>query len=260
LSDASDAVLERASAQTASLSDFTQTPYVTVNGAPSFTDTESLNFTLNQALGRANTALEATAEATVEATDEVLVITVEPLLGEHVEPPLQIDLPAGWGAGYDMFVLGDLDAIRNIPIAVYSGPVTGGRGSIVLIWGFPNVLVGNPFAEGGAHPDLYLDGTRLLRMMVFEQGCNIGTDVRRDYSVGGMAALGTQFAAVTCPSLPDARGWFAGLQQFNLNFVFYVYVEPKEALEGAEAELQTILNSVRFVAPPTPEATEQGSN
>lgn len=118
-------------------------------------------------------------------------------------------------------------------------------------------MVGSPVATA-VEPDLWLDGTRLLRLAIVEEGCNIGTDLRTEYNVGGLSAIGTQFAAVSCPELPDTRGWFAGLRQFNLNFMFYVFAEPIEAVDAAETELRAILESIRFVVPeaePDAEAT-----
>jgi hypothetical protein len=77
--------------------------------------------------------------------------------------------------------------------------------------------------------------------------------LQREYNVGGLTAIGTQFAAVDCPELPDTRGWFAGLRQYNLNYIFYVYTGPISAMDTAEAELQSILNTVLFSVPPTPD-------
>jgi hypothetical protein len=199
---------------------------------------------------------EVTPEATPEPTK--IVVTIEPLLGRKIPPPLDIQLPQGWKVGYDTLLMkADENVMRGVPLAVYSGPVTGGNGTIVLLWGFPNLV--NPFPQGGtpAVPDLWADGLRLLRLAVFEQGCNIGTDLKRSYRVGLEPAVGTQFAAVTCPDKqPDTRGWFAGVQKYNLNFVFYVYSDPISAMDKASLELQAILDTVRFKQPEaTPEAT-----
>jgi len=86
-------------------------------------------------------------------------------------------------------------------------------------------------------------------LAVIETGCNIGTDERREYSIGGLAAAGTQFAAVDCPALPDTRGWFAGLQQGGINYLFYAFTEPIDALDAAAPELQAVLDTVRFLTP-----------
>lgn len=253
ISERPDQMLELAQAALNNEVNFTALPYVTINGLSSLTDPASLAFTVDVVLRQA--AARATAAVDPAATPDPDLVTLEPLMGDQVPPPLTIDLPDGWQAGYDVLVLQDIDAIRNLPFAVYTGPVTGGQGTIVLLWAFPNLLSGNPLL-GEVAPDLWADGTRLLRLAIVEAGCNIGTDLRREYPIGGLTALGTSFAAVDCPALPDTRGWFAGLQQFDLNFVFYAFAEPITALDGpAEDELQAILDTVQFVRPPTPTPT-----
>ncbi|MCS7070326.1 MAG: hypothetical protein NZM00_02400 [Anaerolinea sp.] len=255
ISDRPDAVLDQAQIALDAEANFNALPYVTVAGLSAVPNPDGLTFTIDLALERlaaAQQAAQVTPTPDPEATPEPEVVVLEPLMGDRVPPPLTIDLPDGWRMGYDVLLLRDVDAIRNIPLAVYTGPVTGGQGTIVLLWGFPNLVIASPLL-GEIAPDLWADGTRLLRLAVVEGGCNIGTDLRRTYSIGGLQAVGTQFAAVNCPELPDTRGWFAGLQQFDLNFIFYAFAEPIEAMNGpAEAELQAILDSVRFVRPPTP--------
>lgn len=183
------------------------------------------------------------------ATETPVVITVEPLLGQAIAPPLDITLPEGWSEQMnDTLLLTDVDAMRPIPFVVWSGPVTGGRGRIVLLWGYPSVAAGNPFEapiETPA-PDPWADGLRLLRLAVVDVGCNIGTDLRRDYRVGLLPAVGTQFSAVDCPESPDTRGWFAGLSEGGVNFVFFVFTDPIDAMTQADDEIQIILDSIRF--------------
>lgn len=228
-------------------------PLVTVGSDASLPDPESLNFTIDRALLQLNVALnQSLVESTAEATPEV--IEIDPLTGDRTIPPLDISLPEGWRAGYDTMIVQDVDMLRAIPLAIYTGPVTGGTGTIVLLWAFPNVATQTD--NGSFTTDLWLDGLRLLRLVLIEEGCNIGTDLRREYSVGGLAAVGTAFSAVDCPELPDTRGWFAGLEQQGLNYVFFTYAEPIDAMNGAEAELQGILDSIVFQALPEPEATE----
>ncbi|MBI5670229.1 MAG: hypothetical protein HZC41_19725 [Chloroflexi bacterium] len=193
------------------------------------------------------------------------MVTLPALAGERIPPPLDITLPEGWRTvGYDVLVLNDVGAIRGVPVAVYQGNVTGGRGTIVVLWGFPNIS--DPFPDGGASgaPDLWSDGLRLLRLAVLEQGCNIGTGDQRSYRVGLLSAVGTQFSAVECPELEPTRGWFAGVQEGGLNFVFYAYAEGEPVVDpqrvdvfnAASQEMQAILDSVRFRVPEaTPEST-----
>lgn len=273
ISERPDRVIAEADAQRAAQQLYTTTPFVLVGSLSTLLDPESLDFTVTYAVSEASAAFEralaegdAEAEAqaaaandplaTVELTPEI--VTLEPLMGDQVPPPFTITLPAGWLSGFDTLVLQDVDAIRNIPFALYQGPVTGGTGTLVVMWGFPNLITGgmDAFMAGEPlTPDLYADGSRLLRLAVVEEGCNVGTDLRRSYPIGGLEAVGTQFAAVGCPELADTRGWFAGLQQFSLNFVFYAYAEPIEAVPAAEPELQAILDTITFVLPiatPTP--------
>jgi protein-disulfide isomerase len=263
-SDGPDVILNDAQRAANGEVSFTGTPYVLVGDSPSLTDIDSLDFTIDLILREANDTFATQVAATPEATQDVDVYTFDALSGDRIEPPLTIDLPEGWQFAYDAIVLQDIDGVRPIPFALYTGPVTGGTGSIVLLWGFPNLIIGATPGGVVPPPDVWTDATRLLRLAIVETGCNVGTDLRRNYSVGGMQAIGTQFAAVGCPLLPDTRGWFAGLRPFNVNFVFYMYTDPITAMDGsAPDELQTILDTVQFVMPDPselqPEATEAAS-
>jgi hypothetical protein len=263
-SDGPDVILNDAQRAANSEVSFTAVPYVLVGDSPSLTDADSLNFTIDLVLREANDDFSTQVAATPEATEETDMYTFDPLTGDNIAPPITIDLPQGWQHAYDAIVLQDIDGVRPIPFALYTGPVTGGMGSIVLLWGFPNLVVGAA-AGGVIQPDIWTDATRLLRLAIVETGCNVGTDLRRNYSVGGLQAIGTQFAAVGCPQLPDTRGWFAGLRPFNVNFVFYVYTDPIGAMDGsAPDELQAILDTVQFIMPDlselTPEATTKAAS
>lgn len=175
-------------------------------------------------------------------------VPVDPLSGgDTPPPPINIDLPEDWFYGYESFVFNDLGELRIVPFALYTGPVEGGQGYILVLWGFTSVATGNPFA-GGLNVSMYVDGLRLMRLVLLEQGCNIGTDIQQDYTIGGLPAEGTQFSAVNCPTTADTAGWFAGLQVEGVNFVFYAFVEPIEALDNGIAlgQMETILDSVTF--------------
>ena len=245
---------------------FAGAPTVFVNAEPVQNDVESIDAAIRIEIARADAAIRAALDATnTPAPDstfdpqatEPIVITLPPVQNQEIPPPLNLTLPDGWRTRHDTLLLGDVDAMRSVPFSYFTGPVTGGTGNIVLLWGFPNLVAGNPFDASGVQVDLFTDGLRLLRLAVIEQGCNIGTDLRREYSIGGLTAVGTQFSAVTCPETSDTRGWFAGLQQNDINFIFYAYTDPIEAIDGARAELQAILDSVRF-AFPTPQVTPTG--
>lgn len=186
-------------------------------------------------------------DAVEEATPEVQIST---LVGQGVPPPFDITLPDGWNSAYDALAFSDVDAaLRAVQLSVYRGPVTGGTGTIVVMWGFPNIIAGNPFTLPGTPtpaPDLWSDGLRLFRTAMVERGCNAGTDLQRPYTVGGRTGSGTKFAIVDCPETPDTRGWFVGLQEQGLNFVFYIYAEPIEAMDAADSELQAVLDTIQF--------------
>jgi protein-disulfide isomerase len=222
---------------------FTDTvPFIVVNGVPNFSDLNSLNAAID---------LELSQPLPTEDPEAPIVVTIEPLTGQRAEPPLVVSLPHGWRQGYDVLLLNDVDSnITSVPLAVYTGPVTGGEATIVLFWGFPNFVQGNPFTSSSIEPDLWVDGLRLLRLAVVEQGCNVGTDLRREYTIGALTAVGTQFSAVDCPELPDTRGWFAGVRERNINFVFFVFTDPIDAMNSAQGELQAILDTIQFQFPP----------
>lgn len=199
----------------------------------------------------AEAALDGTPETTAEGTFDPaliptqIIVTVEPVTGQRIPPPLEIDLPEGWAFGYDGVMLQDLDGIRIYQVAVYQGPVTGGTGSIVVVWGFAPIMVGNPLA-GAGQVNLWSDGLRLWRLLITEIGCVVGTDLQRDYVVGGLPAVGTQVSVVDCPEYPDAAGWFGGLNVDDLNFLFYAFTDTQSILGPAADELQAILDTVVF--------------
>ncbi|MEO0563432.1 MAG: hypothetical protein AAF125_15085, partial [Chloroflexota bacterium] len=81
----------------------------------------------------------------------------------------------------------------------------------------------------------------------------IGTAEEQTYTVGaGISGAGTRWSAVDCPELPDTRGWFVGTQQNNLNYLFYVYLDPIDPAgetpeeQVSKAQLQAVLDSVTF--------------
>jgi hypothetical protein len=152
-------------------------------------------------------------------------------------------------------VIADIDALRAVPVAVYSGSVTGGIGYIVLFWNFPLLLTADPFETVTLDEIMWTKGLQIFRLAVVDQGCNPGTDLKMDFTVGEKPAVGTQFSIVNCPESKDARGWFAALQELGMNFAFYAFVEPTADINSPEAlqqvplawqELQQILDTVQF--------------
>lgn len=187
----------------------------------------------------------AATEEIILTDEPALELVVTPLAGEGVVPPIRIDLPEGWRFFYDTLTVLDIDAGRTIPLAIYQGPVadTSAIGTIILLWGFPNLVAFDPNVT---EVNLWSDGLRLLRLTLVEEGCNLGTDLQRSYRIGNRAASGTQFSIVDCPETPNTRGWFAGLQEQHLNFVFFMYVEPIDAANQGLEDLQAILDTVTF--------------
>jgi hypothetical protein len=199
----------------------------------------------------------ATTDPLLTPTAGPTVISIAPITSEGIAPPFSISLPPEWEAYYTNYLLPDVGGLLALPLAMYRGPVSGGgTGWIAVLWAFPNLSGSvNMFQPEVGEVDLFADGLRLLRLAVLEQGCNIGTDLQRQYTVGGMPATGTQFSAVTCPENADTRGWMAGLPVNGLNFLFYVYTDPITAIDDSRAGLQAILDSVRFVSAAEMQAT-----
>jgi hypothetical protein len=186
-------------------------------------------------------------EITPEATPEVVNIIIEPSEGQEIDPPISITLPDGWQAQNGTIVVQDIVGLRVLPFTAYIGDVNGGTGFIVLLWGFESIAVSaDPMNDERVLFNPFMDGVRLLRLALVESDCNLGTDVEREYPIGDKIGLGTGFAAVSCPNTVDTRGWFVSINVDGLNFAFYVYAEPIETMDGAEAYLQAILDTVRF--------------
>lgn len=190
-----------------------------------------------------------TPEITEELTPTQVVITVIPEIGVGVAPPVDLTLPDGW-ASRDYLIPGtDVDGVFIIyNVSVYGGPVSGGQGTIILVWGFQNLTLGSPIDGRPVAPiNLWSDGLRLWRLLVVTPTCNVGTDVQRDFSVGGLPATGTYVNAFDCPDdLDNWAGWFAGLQETGINFLFYAFTDPETFQGAAAGELQAILDSARF--------------
>jgi hypothetical protein len=189
------------------------------------------------------------------------------LLRQGAPPPLRLDLPADWRVGYQIVPVRVALEAYPMNVAVYRGPLReGGTGTLIVLWGFPSIappptvppLLGTPTEPPDPLDDfvsraLYSDGLRLLQGAVIDISCNVGTTGRTALSVAGMTSVGTYFSATQCQGEPDTAGWFVGARFNNRNYLFYVYVEPVEAYNAARAQLQEILDSVRFLTP-TPTA------
>ncbi|MCU0464260.1 MAG: hypothetical protein MUF38_06795 [Anaerolineae bacterium] len=189
-----------------------------------------------------------TATASPVPTDDGLIpATLNPTVLTELEAPVRIDIPDGWQVASDALLLPAAEGMRAVPFSLYRGPVPGGTGTVLLLWGFENVVPAAPTGGVLAPINLFADGLRMLMFTVVEAECNFAYDEERIFSVGGMQGQGTYFAADDCPDeLPSLRGWFTAVNPNGLNFAFYAYTEPMEAFDGASDQLQTILDSVEL--------------
>jgi hypothetical protein len=229
--------------------------------------------------------ITATVDPQLQATARAEGDNVLDIIQMNFGAPIRIDLPQGWQVGNAALPLSEgvdvglvavipteqipeltasapateevdpaSGSLGFLPFTIYRGPVTGGTGYITVIWGFRNVTTATPLQEGGAQVFLRGDAIRLLNMAVIDPGCNVGIDEDREFIVSGEPAIGAYFAAVECPPpadgsapLEDIRGWFAITQRENVNFAFYMYTEPVDALDGpAQQELQTIVENLQI--------------
>lgn len=194
--------------------------------------------------------IEETAPVDPEATEEPpLEIIIEATEGQELPAPLGINLPEGWAQQDGTVLLEDVQGLNILPFSAYVGPVTGGNGFIIVVWGFQSITTGNPLMPNFGTIDLQADGLRLLYLAVMDVQCVVAPDEAsgRTFSVGGLPAIGNAFSAFDCPENADTKGWYAALNQERVNYVFYAYTEPIEAIDGPAAdELQTILDSVQF--------------
>ena len=107
---------------------------------------------------RVDQPADESAAADLDA-EPTLQFMVEPAEGQEIDPPLDIDLPANWAAHNGTLLIQDIDAhLRLIPYTAYRGPVSGGEGFIVLLWGFVQATPGNPADMTFGQPDIHLDG------------------------------------------------------------------------------------------------------
>ena len=133
-----------------------------------------------------------------------------------------------------------------LPFTLYTGPVTDGEGFIVVIWGYETTGFFNA-ETGESIMSPYTDALRLLRFALIGTDCTPGTDIERDFEIGGIMARGSNFSAYRCEDTVDTRGWFMGLQVDGVNMSVYAYTEPIEAMDGeAPDELQAILDTAEF--------------
>lgn len=187
-----------------------------------------------------------TPEPTIPPEPTLVELNISPLLEVDFEPPLRIQLPPSWVRHSDALLMPELDNTVAVPFGFYSGPVSGGgTGNIIVLYGFSSLI---PAGMQGASANLYGDALRMLLFAIIEPTCEYSFEEETTYMIAGRQVRGTIFAANSCPDgLPSLQGWFGALNVEGLNFAFYAYTEPFEALTDlSRAELQRILDSVEF--------------
>jgi len=194
-------------------------------------------------------------------TDDRIPVTLNPSVLTDLEAPLRIDVPDGWAYASDALMLPGAEGMSVVPFSLYQGAVTGGQGTIVILWAFENVVPISPSGGGSTMGiNLFADGLRLLLFTVIEPECNFSYDETQTFTVGSLNGQGAYFVADDCPGgLPSMRGWFSAMSVNRLNFAFYAYTEPRDALDGpALQELQAILDTVEIDLSllPTPAPTQ----
>jgi hypothetical protein len=192
-----------------------------------------------------------TATPTAPATEEAVTAS---------EPPqLTIDLPSGWQAAFQTVPIRTAFERGRMNVGVYRGPVKGGTGFIVVLWGFPQLaspsILQTPISDDPSKvltQMLWADGLRLLQGAIVDITCNVGTAEQRNFRLGGtLSGVGAYFNVNGCQGEPDTAGWFIGINIYGRSYLFYAFVDPLEAYTEGRADLQTILDSIRFIPPAT---------
>lgn len=251
-------------------------PNATIVAQLAETSTAAAEFVLTQSVATAVPTSTATTPPTIGPSiepptltptaipteDNLIPVTLNPSVITDVEAPIRIDVPEGWKFASDALLIPGAEGMSVVPFSLYQGEVTGGKGTVIVLWAFENVVPASPVGGALSQLNLYADGLRLLLFTVIESECQFGYNEEQVFSVGGMDGVGTYFIADECPDdLPSIQGWFSALRVNRLNFAFYAYTEPQEAILGAaREELQAILDSVEFDFSllPTPEPTSAG--
>jgi hypothetical protein len=169
-------------------------------------------------------------------------------------PPFTIDLPTGWNYTYTLIPINDLMGTVTANFAAYSGVIADGtgRGYILVMWNFPTLVPISPNAVPTNVKDIqdqssFSDGYRLLRGTILDTSCAVNIYGRNYFKIGGRDGLGQIFQTSGClDNRPDLIGWYAGIWEGGKQYMFYSYVEPPQAYNNGQAELQAILNSVKF--------------
>ena len=151
----------------------------------------------------------------------------------------------------------------QVNLALYSGPVKNGTGTIIVLWNYPSL--GPPPTLTGPGPSatpapgvtpldyqselLWSDGLRMLQGTVLDITCNVGHYNEQTFSIGGKPGIGAYYNASQCPGTPDTAGWFAGVNQFGVSYLFYVYIDPIDAYNDGRGDIQKMLDAIQFLQP-----------
>lgn len=216
----------------------------------------------------------STPTPAVSPTSPLLVVTATatppsgspaPRTAPGNAPPIQFDLPAGWQFAYRVVPVRVALESYAMNVAIYRGPLPNSIGTVIILWGFPSLAPPPTFPPAPGTPTaipqpggdfvsrmLWADGLRLLQGTVLDITCNVGTAGEQAFTIGGIPAVGTYFNVTGCQGEPDTAGWFAGVNQYGRNFLFYAYIEPIESYNSARPDMQRLLDTIRFTAPTTP--------
>jgi hypothetical protein len=229
------------------------------------------------------TPIPTNPPTTPQATSPLLAVSPTPLqavptlppITESAPPPIDITLPDGWTRAYFTVPTRDQFSQRPLNVALYRGSITTsantGRATIIVLWNFPSfapiptaILPGTPTPTGTPGLEfmqraLYSDGVRFLQGTVFDISCNVGIFGQTPLSIGEVESIGSYFGVNGCTNEPDTAGWFVGTQQYNMSFLFFVFIEPTTAYNDLRGSLQAVLDTVIFNDPragtPTPQPT-----
>ncbi len=218
----------------------TPTPTATLSASATLS---SASVTTNESTplnSNPNTAVPATPRPSNTPTSTPTAASIRAI----EPPPITITLPTGWESAHITIPLSSALASDTLNLSLYEGPLaTAERGYIWVLWRFDLLL------DANGELSLWPNALLYLRSVLFA-GCNIGVypEQRRPYAIGNQTGTGTIFSAVGCgPDAPDVAGWLVAMPLGTENYLFYIGISPAEDVAQARTELQTILDSIRFV-------------
>ncbi len=153
-------------------------------------------------------------------------------------PPFDISLPVDWAMQFNALELLRPDAVAMpVKVAFYVGPVpTEHAARITVLWDYAHL-----------NDDVWRDGI-VLSGVVFDPSCHFNlVDLQAmSFQVGMHYADGIRFNVTQCENEPDVTGWLVGYRRAEINYLFYVSIQPMENTEGAIDFVQSVLDTIRF--------------